>query len=333
MKKKHLFLRPLFILIACAAVGPMLNFPPASKAAHIVDRIVAIVNEDVISLTELNEALVPYENQIRNLGYPPEKEREARYQLRERLLNQLIDEKLAEQEIREAGIRVEKEEVDATMERIKKNRYLDDETLREELAEDGLTLEELRENIRKQILRAKLVTRKVKSKIVITDQDVKAYYESNVDTRKDENILSLRHILMRVPPGAIPENTAAVRERMETVLSKLEAGESFEALAERYSESTFAGPGGMLGEFSEDSLAPAIRNAVSDLSPGEHSGIVTTPQGLQILQVASCGGGDGESPEEAYPKIKEKLYNEIVNERFQTWVDSLREKAHIKIIR
>ena len=125
-------------------------FPICVAAADnvVVDRIVAVVNEDLITLYDLNEAFQPYEANIRALGYSPEKEREALFKLRADLLNRIIDRKLTDQAIKRNNIEVSEKEIDSALERVKEGRSLTEEDLRAGLAQQGLTMEEYRKNIK-----------------------------------------------------------------------------------------------------------------------------------------------------------------------------------------
>ncbi len=152
-----------------------------AKRAEIVDRIVAVVNDDVITLIELNNTLKPYTEQIGSLGYSPEKEQKLLFKVRKDILDRLIDQKIEDQEIKRLKVNVSEEQIDHTIERIKETNYLTDEQLRAELAKDGLTMEAYRKKIKSQILRTRLVNLKVKSKIVITKEYVKAYYEKHIE--------------------------------------------------------------------------------------------------------------------------------------------------------
>ena len=157
-------------LLACAC-GVMTLLAAGrlpAQQAEVVDRIVAVVNADIITLYDLNRAYKPYEENIRALKYEPEKERQTLFQVRQDILSQLIDGQLADQQIKREQIAVSQKEIDTAIERIKEARSFTDEQLREGLAAQGLTMEEYRKEIESQILRTKLVNREVKSKIVIT---------------------------------------------------------------------------------------------------------------------------------------------------------------------
>jgi peptidyl-prolyl cis-trans isomerase SurA len=302
-------------------------------AAEVVDRIVAVVNDDIILMSELDEALKPYAEKIKTQGYAPEKQREMLYQVREDLINQLVEKALTDQEIKRNQLEANPREVDAMIERIKEVNYYTDEDLRAALQVKGLTLETYRDKLKEQVLRNKLVNLEIKSKIVITKQDVKAYYEAHRETFSGQVQYHLRNLFMQVPLMADDSEKARVWERFEEVLAKLEAGIEFGKLAAEYSDATSAENGGDLGLFTLDSLSEDIRNHIKELKAGQHTPVLKTDQGLQIIYVEEIVQSGGKTLEAATPEIEDKLFNDIMNEKFAAWLEELRSRSHIKIIK
>ncbi|MCP4106856.1 MAG: hypothetical protein GY749_15175 [Desulfobacteraceae bacterium] len=326
VKKSKYF---VFCLMYAAA---MLCSSFITAKAEIVDRIMAVVNDDIISLYDLNQMIKPYEQKIRTLGYSAEKELQMLSKVRKDMLDQLIDQKLTDQETKRYGITVGEEEINNAINRIKESSYYTDEEFKEALANDGLTIEDLRNRIEEQILRSRLLNIEVKSKIVITKEDMKSYYEEHINDYKGEKKYHLRNIILNVSSYANKEEKLAVKKKMENILSKLKAGESFEKAAGKYSES-LADQGGDLGLFKLDELSPQIQRSVIGLKPGQFTSILDTDPGYQVLFVQEIVNTKGKSLEEASPEIKEKLYNEIVDKEFQSWLEKLRKRSHIDVIR
>ena len=311
-----------------------LMIPIKGYSAKIVDRIVAVVNDDIIPLSELNQATKPYSEKIMSLNYTQEKEREMLFKVRDDILNELINRKLTDQEIKRAKINITEKEIDLNLERIKENSFLTDEELRKALSQQGLSMEEYREKLKDQLLRTKLVNIKIRSKIVITEEDIKSYYEKHYNQYKGEEKYHLHNIIMRIPPFATEADKQKVRERMEVVLEKLNDGESFEMLARTYSEAPMAAAkGGNLGLFRIQDISPQLQDAIKGLQAGDHTPIMGTDQGYQIFYVQNIVGTPEKSLKEVTPEIQEKLFNEIINERYRTWLEELRTKSHIRIIK
>jgi peptidyl-prolyl cis-trans isomerase SurA len=304
-----------------------------SEEGVLVDRIVAQVNNDVITLYELNRKAAPFIKRVRSMARPLDEERRMIYELREKVLNQMVDEKLTDQEVERYNIRVSEEAIDKTIEEMKKRTYMTDQQLRDSLEKEGLTMDDYRERMKNQILRVRLVNREVKSKIVITDEDIRAYYEKNRSQYVGEGSVHLRQIVMAMPSMGSEEEKQAVRDRMALVREKAENGEPFGDLAREYSESPDAKDGGELGTFELNDLAPQILKSISGLKGGEVSDVLETERGLQLFYIDELIAGEGKSLEEVSMEIENILYDEIVNRKFMTWLNDLRERSHIKIIR
>jgi peptidyl-prolyl cis-trans isomerase SurA len=333
-KNRQLTIKLVYHLALMAFVaGNLAAFTPEVCRAEVVDRIVAIVNDEIILLSELNQDLKPYVARIRTQGYDEETEHRLLFQVREDILNRLIDERLTDQEVKRYRIKVGEAEIDAMIERIKETNYYSDEDLRRALSLEGLTLESYRKQLKEQILRGRLVTMQVKSKIVITEKDVRAYYEDHQANYQGTKRVHLRNIVMpHSASGDELENEETLRQ-MKKVFDALEAGSDFSDMAKQYSKSPLAAEGGDLGEFDLESLADKIKDAIKDLETGQHTPIIDTEQGYQIFYIEDVKLSDTKTLEEVTGEIEDKLYNEIVDRNFKKWLEDLRSRSHIKIVK
>ena len=331
-KKMATVLSPYFLWGFVFSIG---IFPLNGQAADavVVDRIVAVVNDDLITLFDLNQNFRPYEANIKALGYAPERERETLFKLRTDLLNQLIERKLSDQVVKNNNIEVSEQEIDTALERLKDARSLTDDDLRAGLARQGLTLEEYRKNLKQQLLRNKLVNREVKSKIVITEDDINAYYDAHREKFAGESNYHLWNIFIRTPEFADDSTKRIALENMEAVLTQLRQGRSFESFAVDDPDSPIAPKGADLGQFKLDELSPELREAVSGMKAGDFSPILKTDMGYQIIFVQKIVEAKSKSLAAVKSEIHEILYNEAVDNRFQKWLKDLRKKSHIKIIK
>jgi peptidyl-prolyl cis-trans isomerase SurA len=319
----------IFALLFCT-----FGFTLASRAesAEVVDRIVAVVNDDIITLFELNLSFKPYADKIRERGYPLDQESKMLFKTWEDILNQLIEQKITDQEIKRFKISISEKEIDQTIERIKEANYYTEEDLRAALARDGLTMEEYRKQVKEQILRKRLVNIKVTSKIVITEEDIKSYYETHKDKYGGENKYHLRNIIMKVSSLVDEKEKLEIKARMDEVYAKLEAGQSFETMAMNYSES-LASEGGDLGLFGLSELSLQLQKAIKGMKAGEFTPVLYTDQGYQILFVQEVVNTSGKPLEEVSPEIERTLFDDIVDNNFQSWLEDLRKQSHIKIIK
>ena len=303
------------------------------QGAEVVDRIAAVVNDDIILLSELDESFKPYADRIMASGYSLDEERRMLFNTREEILNQLIDQKLTDQQIKQSNITVSDNEIDGAIERLKEANFFTDKELREMLGAEGLTIEEYRKRIKDQMLRAKLVNFEIKSKIVITKEDIESYYKTHSDKYGGIKKYRLNNIIMKVPSFASEEEKLMVLKKMEIVLTKLEAGKPFDSIAGIYSESSYVSDEDGLGLFELKELSPRIQESIKDMKTGEFTPVLDTDQGYQIFYIKEIVDVPGKSLDETSLEIEDILYQEIVDKKFRSWIDKLREMSHIKIIK
>ncbi|MFO8112270.1 MAG: SurA N-terminal domain-containing protein [Desulfosalsimonadaceae bacterium] len=317
------------IVLAVLAVWMCLSGPGVHRvqSAEVVDRIVAVVNEDIIRLSDLNRHLDPIKEQIRSRRLSSAEEAEMIFDAREQLIEDLIDETLVDQVIQEAGIRVTPGEIDATIEQIKSANQLTQEDLRRALQARGIRMETYREDIRQQILRSKVIDQKVKSKIVVTEEDIRETYGSEPEKYGITEKYRLRNIFM-----LYGEDRDQVRREMETVLEELEAGASFDEMARKHSMAPNAEEGGELGAFVLGDLSEHLQPVIAALEPGRFTDIVETEMGFQIFFLEDIEEPEQRELEDVEKRIEQTLYEQKVEEKFDNWLKSLRESAHIRVI-
>ncbi|MGM0786825.1 MAG: peptidylprolyl isomerase [Thermodesulfobacteriota bacterium] len=327
------FCRPQWLLVTGFVCVLVLGGALVSGAGQVVDRVVAVVNDDVIRLRELDRALEPVRQQLESRGLKEEQRLEEFYEAREQILDEMINEKLSDQQIQDSGIEVDESDVDAAIENVKQRNRYTDEDLRQALQMQGMSMEEYRSEIKQQMLRSRLVNRKVRSNIVVTDEDVRRYYEENPEEFGGEMEYKLRNILMQPPRTGDSGTADRVLARMNLILWQLEQGATFDRLAAEFSEATNASDGGELGQFSLQDLSENLRSVIGDLEEGEFSGVVDTEHGFQIFYVEDIITTPPEPLENVSDEIRKKLYDKRVNEKYNEWIKSLRQQAHIRIIR
>jgi len=313
----------LWLVVTAATAGFV-----GAQQSEVIDRIVAVVNGDIITLYDLNRAFKPYEANIKALRYPEDKESQTLFQVRSDVLNQLIDGQLADQQTKHAQITVSQKEIDTTIERMKETRSFTDEQLREGLAAQGITMEEYRKEIESQILRTKLVNREVKSKIVITNGDIQAYYDNHQEKYAGDKKYYLWNLFIKA--SEIDRNAAL--KKMNAVALKLKQGSSFEALVSELNESASAVKGTDLGLYRRDELSEELRKVVSKLKSNEFSEILETNFGYQIIYVQEIQDTAAKPIAEVENEIQQILYDELVDNKYQDWLEDLRARSHIRII-
>lgn len=320
-------LRPVWVAVLIG--GVLLSHVDCH--ADLVDRILAIVNEEVILLSDLEQAMAPLREKLKQAGYSEAQQRIYLTDQQPLMLQKMIDDKLTDQQAKRLNVTVSEEETDKAIERFKAINKMSAEDMSRMLKLEGLTYETFREQIKEQLIQTRIVNREVKSKIVITDVEIKAYYEAHQSQYTGVTKYHLRHILMKTASQSSDEREN-VRLQMQRIHERLKGGEAFASLAKVYSQAATAQDGGDLGFFETRLLATPIRDALAGLASGQFTPVIDTEQGYQVFFVEEMVHTGGKSLQEATSEIQDKLFAEVVEEKFKTWLKELRQRAHIQIL-
>jgi len=320
MRRKILF--PLFSILVLLL--------PMNLRGEVVDRIVALVNSEIITLSELEQMGKPFYDEVRknsSAGEREEKMKEARM----RVLDRLIEIKLLEGEMKKRKIEVSERDVDAVIQDVMKSSKLTENEMKKALAEEGMTLSSYRQQVRDELGKMRLVNLEIKSKIVIEEKELREYYRKNQEKFTDPLEVKIQQIFFPVPEKSSREETAAVQREAQAILEKARKGEDFAELAKKYSRSPEAREGGVLGYFKPGELMPELEGAGFKLRPGEASDLVRTPAGFHILRVLERKGGEPRPFAEVQFKIREELSKTETKKRYEQWMKELKSKAYIDI--
>lgn len=275
----------LSILLALIALIPALAHGQARQPIA-VDRVVAVVNDEAITLNELRDRLATVTRQLRSRGTPLP----AREVLEKQLLERLIVDRLQMQFAKESGLRVSDAELDAALRRIADNNRLSLGDFRAALERDGLAWPRFREEIREEITLARLREREVESRIVVSDGEIDNYL-AHPEQANQTAMVALGHIIVRVPEQADPARLEQLRARTEEALTRIKSGQDFGQVAASYSEAPDALAGGVIEPRATDRLPTLYAEAVAKLQPGEVSGILRSPAGFHIVKLFERKGG------------------------------------------
>ena len=289
----------------------------AQARAEVVDRIVAIVNDDIITLSKLNKATRLYRQNIEASQGSNAQKQEMLHKVQQQVLQQLVDISLTVQEAKKYDIEVTDADIDAAIENVKQDKNMDDASLKQGLAAEGLTLEDYRTQVKEQILQSMLINRTVRSKVVVTDADVQAYYEANQSIRK----YKLKNIITKT------------EDEIKEVQARLSSSQTdFSELARNYSVGSNAAQGGDIGVFDISSFSEDISNAIKDLTKGQYTKILPAGSAFQIIYVDDIIMDGQMNATEAKADIQEILFKEKAAEQFQNWLQSLKNDAHVKLM-
>jgi peptidyl-prolyl cis-trans isomerase SurA len=296
-------MRKLKTLLVTFALSAALCVPGPVLAGIMLDRVVAVVNDEAITWGELYRAMeFEISRDKRSLSAEQKKiifeENEALF------LENMINTRLQLQEARKHNIGVSDTEVDATIEGIKLKYGVDNEEFIKALQADGFTLGDYRKRLAEQITIGKLIDFAVKSEISITDEDLK-------DIPEGDAFYRIRQIFLKKAEGA--------QERADAVMAELETGADFAELARKYSETPLASVGGDFGYVQKSKMAKDFVSVVEALKPGDMSKPFRTEKGVHIIKL------------EDIKSVREVLAEERLTEAYADWLRGLREKAFIEI--
>lgn len=269
------------------SAGNLFAQTAAPNPIVLVDRIVAVVNSEVITSGELAERVKAVTQQLRlqKTPLPPADV------LEKQVLERMVMDRLQFQLAKETALRVDDLQLDRTVARVAETNKVSLTEFRRALERDGIQFDRFREEIRNEVLLSRLREREVDNRIVVTDNEIDYFLSQQGASRSSANEYNLLHILLRLPEQASPEQVDTQRARAEQVLLQLREGADFAKLAVGFSDAPDALQGGAMGWRARDRLPELFTQALDAMKPGEVSGILRSPAGLHVIKLIGVRGG------------------------------------------
>jgi len=299
------------------------------RGEAVVDSIVAVVNQEVIMLSDVEQAVAASGEEI--LGRDRFEKKEQVRLVRQKVLNLLIEEKLIDTEIKKVGIKLSPKELDGAIEDIRRRNGLTQEELERYLEREGMTLDVFRKQLEKRMLRTKLIQRSVKVDATPSEKELREFYQKNMHRYRTVEFYRPAHILFRVPKGATPDEAREIRKKCLKVLERIRSGQNFGEMAILYSEDPSAKDRGELGSFKKGELLPVIEREALRLNVGEVGEIVRTEHGFHIVKLLDRKEGGAPPFEEVMAKVEMDHYEVQMEKAFKQFMSSLREKSAIDV--
>ena len=280
----------VMLAMGCAlgALGTNTLYAQAPTArVQLVDRVVAVVNDEVITRYELNEQKRAVAAQLKRQGValPPDGELDAQ------VLQRYINEKVQLQYAREYGVRADDETVNASVQRIITDNKMSMPQFISALKVDGVTLEKFRDELKNEIVLSRLRDREVESRVVVTDSEIDTYMAQVLAQGANQAEYSLAHILILVPEQATPDQIETRKKRAEEAEKQLKAGTAFGQVAAVFSDSNDAVQGGALGWRQADRLPALYATAANAMKPGDTSAVLRSANGFHIVRMVDKRSG------------------------------------------
>jgi len=288
---------------------------------------VAVINGVVITQAHFDKELKVHRERGSRQGKQISEEQITA--LKKDVLDGLIEREVLYQESQKASIKIDEQKVNDQMAGIRK-RFPNEEEFKKALASMGLTEEEVRTQIQRGLSIRGLIDQKVANKIVVTDEETKAYYDGNPQFFKQPEQIKASHILIKVEPTADDATKAAARKKIEDIRKKLTDGGDFAELAKEYSEGPSAPKGGDLGYFRRGQMVKAFDDTAFSMKINEVSGLVETRFGYHLIKVYD------KKPEQtlAYAEVKDKIAQRLKQEKIEkgatAYVENLKKDAKIE---
>lgn len=285
--------------------------------AELVDRIAAVVNKDIIPLSEVQARAAP---ELQKLGgeSDPAKRAAAKDAILKRALDTLIGERLMEDQLKELNIDVSDAEIDLAIDDVKKQNNIKSDQFEQLLAGEGYSMATYRAFMRKHLSRLKLVNLKVRSKVKVSDEDLKVEYQKMVREQENDPEVHARHILVTVPLKATDDQVEAARQKAAVLAAEArKPGVDFAALAKAKSEGPSAAEGGDLYWFKHGVMVPEFERVAFNLPVGSISDPVRTKFGWHVIKIEERRT----SPPESFDAVKDRLRENLLKAQLEKYTD------------
>ncbi|MEJ2033189.1 MAG: peptidylprolyl isomerase [Deltaproteobacteria bacterium] len=287
----------------------------------------AVVNGSVITRNDFNREVKVLTNRFSAMGQKPNEQQMA--ELKEAVLNKMIEGKLLFQKAQEEGTIVNDKAVADKLAQIK-TRFPNEEKFNQSMASMGVSEADLKSQIKQGLTIQKFLDHKFIQKIKVSDKEAQKFYEENKDKFKQPEMVRASHILIKCPKDADENTKKAARKKIEEIKKQLDQGADFAELAKKDSQGPSSSKGGDLGFFRRGQMVPAFEKAAFALKPGQVSDVVETQFGYHLIKVQEKKPGGTLSFADAKDRIKQFLEKKEVKEQVETYLAELKKKSKIE---
>ncbi|NTW59477.1 MAG: hypothetical protein HGB21_00295 [Nitrospirae bacterium] len=295
------------------AVGVSAGSVPAAPGPVVVDRVVAVVNDEVITMSDL---------QRESLKRPAGTDQRL-------TLEDMIDRKLQMVAAKRNGMEVTDRELADAIADIMKRNSMDNKQFEEALAREGLTLEQYRSEFREQMTMSRLFNKFIRTGLSVDEKEIREHYDRNLGQFTLPDEIRVRLLVVTVPEKASSDQIEEARDKATALMVRIGKGENFIHLIRENSGSPTAAQDGDLGFMQRGHLIPEIEDAAKDLKPGQYAGPVKAADGFYIIRVEEV-----RTPVKPFEKVKDEiqkmLYEQKMENTYRAFLQSLRSEAHIE---
>jgi peptidyl-prolyl cis-trans isomerase SurA len=318
-------------LFLASALAASLALGAPRARATVIERVVAVVGERAILLSDLRERAQPFMLQIQTQVPNGVQRNAAISQLYKGLIEKLVDEELEQRAAIQAKVAVTSKEVDDAVARVAAQNGVTSDRLFAEAKRTGLDEAAYRDELRRQLLQTKLINVRLQGRIRVSEDDLRTAYQRLVVEEREKLSFRVAWVLVASSPGLPAAEIGARRARAERVRSAAFGG-NFAALARLYSDDLpTKDSGGVLGATHLAELAPQLRRVVSALEVGQPSAVVAVPSGFAVLELLEREESSLPSFDEAKAELAQRVYLEKMTQARRSWLDNLRRQQHVEV--
>lgn len=311
-------------------VAAVLLAAPSARAAQTLDRILVVVNDEIITDSDLNQVLYPLITRLRATATGADLDAKIQ-ETRKSILKDMISDRLILSAAKALDPRykivAEAAEID-TMVTEMREKFPSEEVFDKVMKEQGMSRKKLRDRFAEDIMKRKMVDFKVKSRVTLSPGEIKEFYDTHPGEFEGVPEVRARQILVR---AGTTRSEELAKSTMQSIVDQLQQGADFAELAKTYSESSDAAAGGEMDWTRKGRFMARIDNAIFKLEPGQTSDPIQTQLGLHLFKVDEKRVSDGLTYQEAIPRIENYLYKKKVADELKIWLDEMRGKAFISI--
>lgn len=306
-----------------SGVKPVSSPKPSTSKEKSLNQIVVIVNDSVITQDEVNQGIVVAKKQLQEMKTPLPSEEE----LKKQVINNLINRELQQQLMRSMNINISDSELDGAIESIAKRNNISLALMRTELAKSGTNYKEYREQVREQMMLARLQQEQV-GRVTVSDKEVSDFLSHYKNVKQPDAEYHLQNILVPLPDKASKEDVQKAQQETEKLLAKIRSGADFSQVAAANSGDEHALEGGDLGWRRLAQMPPVFANAAKDMKAGEVRSL-RAPNGFHILKVVEIRQSEQKLNKDA---VRALIYQRKFEEKVQQWLRGVRDSAYIKFV-
>jgi peptidyl-prolyl cis-trans isomerase SurA len=310
--------------------GALALLSSGTARARVVEKVAAVVGANVILASEVEEKAAPMLNDLGRITDPAKRAARAS-SLRREVLDRLIDDQLISDQAAELRLSVTPEQVDASIAEIKKQNNIDDKQLDDALRAQGMSMAAYRKDLQRQLLRFRVINIAVGSKVTITDEDVKSYYNRHYKSGGANAEVRASHIFLSIPEGA-DAGVVAEKQALGKKLVERAATEDFAKLAKEYSDDAATRKdGGDLGTFGKDMLPKPIEELVFSMKVGDVAGPVRADRGFHVIKLVERKAVAAKPLTEVEDDIRMQLRQKEMDKQTKSYLADLRKKNLVDI--